>query len=85
MAKLEADRQPVIVGVGEINDRPSDPMQGLEPVALIEAALRGAEADAGSNLLNRLDALDIVNVVSWRYTDLPGLLSLRLGINPSRQ
>lgn len=83
MAKLDAERLPVIVGVGEIKDRPSDPMQGLEPAALIEAALRHAEADAGASLLPRLDALDIVNVVSWRYTDLPGLLSQRLGVNPS--
>ena len=85
MAKLDADRQPVIVGVGEIKDRPSDPMQGLEPVALIEAALRHAEADAGARLLHQLDALDIVNVVSWRYADLPGLLSQRLGVKPSWQ
>jgi acetyl-CoA C-acetyltransferase len=85
MAKLDADRQPVIVGVGEIKDRPSDPMQGLEPVALIEAALRHAEADAGARLLPQLDALDIVNVVSWRYADLPGLLSRRLGVTPSWQ
>jgi len=83
MAKLDADRLPVIVGVGEIRDRPSDPMLGLEPVALIEAALRRAEADAGAALLGRLDTLDVVNVVSWRYEDLPGLVCERLAVDPA--
>ncbi|RYE93962.1 MAG: acetyl-CoA acetyltransferase, partial [Oxalobacteraceae bacterium] len=73
---------PVIVGVGEIKDRPADRSAGQEPAALIEAALRCAEADAGAALLGRLDSLDVVNVVSWRYDDLPGLLADRLGAAP---
>ena len=33
---LPADRIPVIVGVGEIVDRPKDIAVGLEPLALLE-------------------------------------------------
>ena len=79
----DASLTPVIVGVGEIKDRPADRAAGLEPAALIEAALRRAEADAGASLLPRLDSLDVVNVVSWRYDDLSALLAERIGAAPS--
>ncbi len=59
------DRIPVIVGIGEIKDRPAAPEAGLEPIALMHEALKRAEADAGAGLLARLDALDVVNSVSW--------------------
>ena len=35
----DAERIAVIVGVGQVNDRPADPAQGMEPVALMRAAL----------------------------------------------
>lgn len=80
--RLPPSRVPVIVGVGEIKDRPSDPAQGMEPMALMAEALRRAEADADASLLGRLDALDVVNEVSWPYVDLPGLLCETLGVAP---
>ena len=43
------DRIPVIVGVGEITDRPKEIADGLEPLALLEQALRRAEADWAAN------------------------------------
>ena len=42
---LPEDRIPVIVGVGEIVDRPKDIADGLEPLTLLEQALKRAEAD----------------------------------------
>lgn len=81
---IPADRIPVIVGVGEISDHPTNPAEGLEPVALIVAALRRAEADAGSTLLRDLDSLDVVNFVSWRYHDPAQLICKQLGIAPAR-
>jgi acetyl-CoA acetyltransferase len=81
-AQLPPDRLPVIVGIGEITDRPEDPAQGLEPLALMEHALRRAEADAGAALLARLDSLDIVNQVTWPYADMPAQLSARIGAQP---
>ncbi len=79
-----ADRIPVIVGIGEITDRPEDPAKGLEPLALMVEALGQAEQDAGAELLARLDSLDVVNFVSWRYADPSGQLCRRLGVSPSR-
>ena len=73
---------PVIVGTGEVKDRPADPAQGLEPMALMAEAVRRAEADAGAALLHRLDAIDVINSVSWPYADLVGVLCDRLGVAP---
>jgi acetyl-CoA C-acetyltransferase len=77
------DRIPVIVGVGEIVDRPKEIAKGLEPLALLERALRRAEADSGGKLLGEIDSLDVVNFLSWRYRDPEKLLAQRLGISPS--
>jgi acetyl-CoA C-acetyltransferase len=76
-------RIPVIVGVGEISDHPADLTSGLEPLALMVEALRRAEQDSGAKLLGEIDSLDIVNFLSWRYSDPAGQLSARLGITPT--
>ena len=82
MTRLSPDRTPVIIGLGEIKDRPEDPACGLEPLALMAEALRRADADAGGGVLGRLDAIDVVNSVSWPYADVPGALCARLGVAP---
>ncbi len=41
---------PVIVGVGEIVDRPKEIAEGLEPLSLLVEALKRAEADSGAPL-----------------------------------
>ena len=80
---LPEDRIPVIVGVGEIVDRPKDIAAGLEPLTLLEQALRRAEADCGAKLLGEIGSLDVVNFLSWRYRDPEKLLAARLGIKPA--
>src|SRR5216684_3127018 len=77
------DRIAVIVGVGEIVDRPKDISEGLEPLTLLEQALKRAEADSGGKLLGAIESLDIVNFLSWRYRDPELQLSNRLGIKPA--
>jgi len=76
------DRIPVIVGIGEIVDRPKEIAEGLEPLTLLEQALGRAEADSGGKLLGEIGSLDIVNFLSWRYRDPEIQLSQRLGITP---
>ena len=76
------DRIPVIVGIGEIVDRPKEIAEGLEPLTLLEQALKRAEADSGAKLLGAIESLDIVNFLSWRYRDPEIQLSNRLGIKP---
>src|SRR6202795_4142318 len=79
---LSEDRIPVIVGVGEIVDRPKEVTEGLEPLALLVEALKRAEQDSGGRLLGEIDSLDVVNFLSWRYRDPEKQLADRLGINP---
>lgn len=80
---LSADRIPVIVGIGEIVDRPADIAAGLEPMILLEQAIRRAEADAGAKLIGEIGSLDVVNFLSWRYRAPEQLLAQRLGIAPA--
>lgn len=61
-------RTPVIVGVGQVNDR--DDAADLEPVDLMAMAAREA---ADPRVLAAADAIRVVNLLSWRYRD-PGLL-----------
>lgn len=81
---LPADRTPVIIGIGEVVDRPTDPGLALEPLALMDAAIRAADGDAGGTWLARADSIDIINMVSWRYDTVAKRLNERLGINPAR-
>jgi acetyl-CoA C-acetyltransferase len=83
MATPSEDRIPVIVGAGEVVDRPKDITHGKEPLALLEEALKRAEADSGAKLLGEIGSLDVVNFLSWRYRDPEHLLAKRLGIAPT--
>src|SRR5579862_963178 len=76
------ERIPVIVGIGEITDRPSQIVDGLEPLALLVEALKRAETDSGAKLLHEIDSLDVVNFLSWRYREPEKQLASRLGIRP---
>jgi acetyl-CoA C-acetyltransferase len=78
------EKIPVIVGVGEALDRPTDLSRALEPLALMEAALREADADAGGGFLALIASLDVVNQLSWRYADAAAELCARLDIAPAR-
>ena len=80
---LPEDRIPVIVGVGEIVDRPKELTAGLEPLTLLEGALKRAEADSGAKLLGEIGSLDVINFLSWRYRDPEKQLAARLGAKPS--
>ena len=61
-------RTPVIVGVGQVNQRDEAPE--VEPVDLMASAAREA---ADPRVLRALDSIRVVNLLSWRYRD-PGLL-----------
>ena len=73
---------PVIVGVGEVVDRPKEITEGLEPLALLVEALKRAEQDSGGKLLGEIESLDVVNFLSWRYRDPEQQLADRLGVKP---
>jgi acetyl-CoA C-acetyltransferase len=76
---------PVIVAVGEAIDRPQSTEVASEPVQLMMDALRHADADGGGGLLNRIESIDLVGLVTWRYHDPVALLCERLEIAPARR
>jgi acetyl-CoA acetyltransferase len=80
---MSPETTPVLIGAGEIIDRPADPASGLEPLALMEQAIRNATADAGAMLLDRIDTLFVVNQITWPYIDMPAQLAARIGAAPS--
>lgn len=84
MTMTDPERIPVIIGGGQVNDRPLDGEEGLDSLQLMAAALRNAEADVGlCPLLSDLDSLAIVDQISFReYLDLSRDLADFLGIDP---
>jgi acetyl-CoA C-acetyltransferase len=76
---------PVIIGVGQINDRdePGKAGLGLDSLGLMEAALRAADHDAGGGWLGALESLAVVDQISWpELGDVSVPLAQRLGADP---
>jgi acetyl-CoA C-acetyltransferase len=78
-------RTPVLVAVGQVNQRVDDPTDAREPTALLaEAARRAADDSGGHRLLAALDTVAVVHIVSWHYRDPAALVAAELGITPRR-
>jgi len=77
-------RTPVIVGVGQASQRPTDPTDAVEPIDLLAVAAREAEGDASAraSLLARLDTVAVASMISWRYPDPGALLARRVDATP---
>jgi acetyl-CoA C-acetyltransferase len=76
-------RTPVIVGVGQAEQRvDDDPTTAKEPIDLLAEAVLAAAADAATPsdraLLDALDTVAVVQMVSWHYPDPGSLLARRL-------
>ena len=66
MADLgDANRIPVLIGIGEVCDRPVVDVDGLDAIGLMRAALEAAEADVGATILDRLDWLGVEDEISF--------------------
>ncbi|MGB7407578.1 MAG: acetyl-CoA acetyltransferase [Pontixanthobacter sp.] len=77
-------RIPVIVGTGQINDRPFKGADGLNPVQLIEAAARKACDDAGVDILAHTDWMGLINQIGFGEFDgkLAEAVTEKLGLTP---
>ena len=74
-------RTPVLVGQGQIVNHAATLADAREPVQLIAEAIRSATLDAGLNTVPDVDALNIVRMLSWRYTNPAHTVAKLLGIN----
>ena len=78
------ERIPVIVGVGQINDRPDSPEQGLDSGGLMVEALKEADKDAGGGWLADIDSLALVSQLSWPHLNpLTETVAKGIGATPS--
>jgi len=78
-------RTPVVVAVGQVDQRTDDPAVALEPTALLAEAARRAGADSGTDrLLAAIDTMAVIRILSWRYRDPAALVATDLGISPRR-
>jgi acetyl-CoA C-acetyltransferase len=81
------DHLPVLIGAGQLTQRDVEPAEAKEPLAMMVEVAQRAAADAGApaRLLEQLDTVAVVNILSWHYGNAPGLLAERLGARPARQ
>ncbi len=77
-------RTPVLVGVGQTQQRLDDPTAALEPIDLLAEAVRAADADtfAGRSMLASVDTVAVIDMLSWKYADPGELLARRVGAAP---
>ena len=76
---------PVIIGVGQVNDRDEQNKArlSLDSLGLMEAALRAADLDAGGGWLGRLDSLGVVDQISYpQLGDVSAPLAQRVSASP---
>lgn len=72
-------RIPVIIGVGQFNDRANE----HDALGLMVAALKKADADAGGWWINALDSIAVVNQISFtKLGDCAAHLAQHFGIAP---
>jgi acetyl-CoA C-acetyltransferase len=77
-------RTPVLVGVGQVTIRPGAGDVCPEPAVLMGQAARLAGEDSGSGdvLLRRADSVQVVQLLSWRYSNPALDLAGRIGASP---
>lgn len=79
---------PVVVGIADVVNRSLELKDAREPADLILQAIQDALDDANPSgtskekLVNGIGSVSIVRTWTWPYSDLPGLLSSRLGSRP---
>ncbi len=75
---------PILVGAGAVQQKLDDPLQALEPIELMIAAVERAAADAGCrDLLARADSIRVPRGF-WDYGDPGRLIAARCGATHAR-
>jgi acetyl-CoA C-acetyltransferase len=80
---MQAARQPILVGVGQLVNRAVDPREVMEPLEMMAVTARLAIEDAElAPHLREIDSLTVINVISRPYADPTRFLAERLAIQP---
>ena len=87
MARAE-ETIPIIIGVGDVQNRSLAPEDAIEPMQLMLQAIDKASKDTGIDgsqrrkLQENIDSIDVVQTWTWPYEDLPGLIAAKIGVSP---
>ena len=79
---------PIIIGIGDVKNRSTKVDDAIEPMQLMLQAITHALEDStvsrshAEKLTSSIDSISVVASWTWPYTDLPGLLAAKLGIQP---
>jgi acetyl-CoA C-acetyltransferase len=74
-----SQQTPVLVGVGQLQQRLDDPREGAEPLEMMLSASKLAAEDAGApGLLARADSVRVIRG-AWKYGDPARVLATRIG------
>ncbi|KAJ5599039.1 Thiolase [Penicillium hetheringtonii] len=82
---------PIIIGIADIKNRSAKVEDAREPAALMLEAIHAAIKDASGSTANStklqssIDSIDVVKTWTWPYSDLPGLLGQKLGVQPKHK
>ena len=82
---------PIIVGVGDVKNRSPKVDDAIEPMQLMLQAITHALEDSTTSraraeqLKSSIDSISVVASWTWPYSDLPGLLAEKLGIQPQNR
>lgn len=79
---LDPRRIPVIVGVGQYNDRRAPGDDGMDSVELMVESALVADRDAGGGFIARCDWLGVVPQISFRDLNPEDMVPLALGMAP---
>ena len=72
-------KSPVIIGVGQLSDRPTDLNNAVEALEMMAQVCETAATDAGNiDILKKADAIRVIDG-AWSYSDPAGLLAQRWG------
>ena len=81
-----SQHSPVIIGVAQFNPRNAGIAPAPEPLEMMAQVARSAAEDSGApDVLDSLDAIAVVNVLSFHYKNAPNALAARLKIQPREQ
>ncbi len=81
---LHDDRIPVIVGVGQLLNRPGDGEEALDPLKLIINAIDLANEDSQGKFLTLTDSIDIEHITSRIYDQIGETLIQHYGLTHAR-
>lgn len=79
---------PIVVGVGDIKNRSLKAEDAIEPMELMLQAIAKSICDTSlsletaKELQSKIDSISVVNTWTWNYSDLPSLISEKLGVRP---